>query len=427
MYKALTIAGSDSGGGAGIQTDLKTFAAHGVYGASVITALTAQNTLGVHGIHAVPPDFIARQMEAVLSDIPVQAAKTGMLGEKDAILAVVRTLRRYPLPNLVVDPVMIAESGHRLLNEDALDTLRGELLPLSLVVTPNLAEAEILLDCGIDTVERMSAAAEKIYRLGPRTVLIKGGHLRGEKMVDIFFDGHNIHSFSEIKIATHHTHGTGCTYAAAITAGLAKGATILQAVSRAKKFITSAITYGQSVGSGYGPTNPMGVLYREAEEKRIFDDLRQASLVLCNAPPALQKVLSLPAAGLFACREQTVNIADVAVSPFPLTSGDAKGHTCPEPLFARPVFPAEFLAAVHIIEPRLQGLLALPFSEDLIRAAKQQAYNVAEHSGPAALLRTAPDILLLTGAGAPLLLLFAGSALEAAQKAVQTARAISLV
>ncbi|MCR3923159.1 MAG: bifunctional hydroxymethylpyrimidine kinase/phosphomethylpyrimidine kinase [Firmicutes bacterium] len=269
MFKALTIAGSDSGGGAGIQTDLKTFAALGVYGTSVITALTAQNTKGVHGIHAVPADFVACQMEAVLSDIPVQAAKTGMLGETKLILTVVELLNQYQLHNLVVDPVMVAESGDRLLQEDAIDALRTKLLPLALVVTPNLSEAGFLLKREITTVRDMISAAYDIYQLGPRCVLVKGGHLAGEEMVDIFYDGHTMHRFSEKKIATIHTHGTGCTYAAAITAELAKGLSPLAAVTNAKRFITAAIAHGVAIGSGYGPTNPMGALLEELKNARV--------------------------------------------------------------------------------------------------------------------------------------------------------------
>lgn len=260
MYKALTIAGSDSGGGAGIQTDLKTFAALGVYGTSAITALTAQNTVGVHGIHAVPAAFVAAQMEAVLTDIPIDAAKTGMLGDLELISTVAEMLIKFDVNKLVVDPVMVAESGDRLLPADAVEALCKKLLPLALVVTPNLPEAGVLLGREINTVEEMISAAKEIQQFGCRTVLVKGGHLPGEEMVDIFYDGHTIHRFAEPKLPTKHTHGSGCTYASAITAELAKGHSPLAAVKTAKRFITKAIAHGLDVGSGYGPTNPMADL-----------------------------------------------------------------------------------------------------------------------------------------------------------------------
>lgn len=266
--KALTIAGSDSGGGAGIQTDLKTFAALNTYGTSVITALTAQNTRGVHGIHSVPADFVKLQMDAVLSDIPVDAAKTGMLAEASIIEAVAERLKFYKVEKLVVDPVMVAESGDRLLAENAVEAVRTKLIPLALIVTPNMAEAGALLERQLHTVEEMIAAAQELYKLGPRYVLVKGGHLSGEEKIDIFFDGTTVHRLVEKKIETIHTHGTGCTYAAAITAYLAHGFPPLAAVEKAKVFITQAIKHGGPVGSGYGPTNPMGALWEELEHYR---------------------------------------------------------------------------------------------------------------------------------------------------------------
>ncbi|HZK25513.1 MAG TPA: bifunctional hydroxymethylpyrimidine kinase/phosphomethylpyrimidine kinase [Oscillospiraceae bacterium] len=268
MFKALTIAGSDSGGGAGIQTDLKTFAALGVYGTSAITALTAQNTIGVHGIHAVPAAFVAAQMEAVLSDIHIDAAKTGMLGDAELISAVAEMLIKFNVRKLVVDPVMVAESGDPLLPAAAVEALCKKLLPLALVVTPNLPEASVLLGREISTVEEMIMAAKEIHRFGCRTVLVKGGHLPGEEMVDIFYDGDTIHRFAEPKLHTKHTHGSGCTYASAITAELAKGQQPLAAVQTAKRFITQAIAHGLAVGNGYGPTNPMAELLAVSRHRK---------------------------------------------------------------------------------------------------------------------------------------------------------------
>ena len=401
MYKALTIAGSDSGGGAGIQTDLKTFAALGVYGTSVITALTAQNTIGVHGIHTVPPEFIVRQLDAVLSDIPVQAAKTGMLGETDAIMAVTGALTKYRITNLVVDPVMVAESGDRLLKEVAVAALRDHLLPLALVVTPNLPEAEVLLGRKIETVDDMAAAAKDIRLLGPRYVLVKGGHLPGDDMVDIFYDGKTIHSFAEKKLDTVHTHGTGCTYAAAIAAHLAKGLPPLDAVSRSKQFITEAISHGICVGSGYGPTNPMGSLYQQMETSRVLTDLKGALAYLQKSPQAVS-LLAPGLSNIFACRENARDQTDVASFPAPLLRSGRKPEAVGEPLFDSAVPPGEFLLDAHRKNPTLSGMITLRSTPELISAAKRQDLDI----------QTTEELLLL----------FSTSALSAAQKTAILAR-----
>ena len=254
LKTALTIAGSDSGGGAGIQADLKTFTAFGVYGMTVITSVTAQNTLGVLEIHDLPAAFVSRQLEAVLSDLPVDAAKTGMLSNADIVRGVAARLREQEVKNLVVDPVMVAKSGHRLLREEALKALRDELLPLASVVTPNLPEAEVLTGRKISGPEEMRRAAESIRTLGPAHVLIKGGHLQG-RAVDILFDGSDFTELLADRVSTRHTHGTGCTLSAAIAALLATGLTVTEAVIVAKDFITRAIREAPGLGHGHGPLN----------------------------------------------------------------------------------------------------------------------------------------------------------------------------
>lgn len=424
MHKALTIAGSDSGGGAGIQTDLKTFAALGVYGTSVITALTAQNTKGVHGIHAVPADFITCQLEAVLSDIPVQAAKTGMLGEVAAILAVTAALTQYRIPNLVLDPVMVAESGHRLLKADAVDALRTKLLPLALVVTPNLAEAEVLLGRTIATVDEMVSAAQDIHKMGPRHVLIKGGHLQGTEMVDVFFDGKAIFRFSEKKLDTIHTHGTGCTYAAAITAYLAKGYTPLDAVSRAKRFITAAISHGICVGSGYGPTNPMGALYQELAHKHASDDLQTALTTLQKSPYTIN-LLAPGKSNLFTCRENTQLPADIASFPAPLLRCGCNLEPVGEPLFDSAMIPGEALLHAHGANPAIGGMINLRCTPDIITALQTQGITVAEHTGELTTLHLTTEALIFRelAEDEPQLLLFGQSAADAAKKTAALARA----
>jgi hydroxymethylpyrimidine/phosphomethylpyrimidine kinase len=254
VSRALTIAGSDSGGGAGIQADLKTFTVLGVYGMSALTAITAQNTLGVHGIYNLPIEAIEKQIDAVATDIGVDAVKTGMLSQVAIIEAVARKIKEHNIPNLVVDPVMVAKGGAKLLEPDAQQALIEHLLPLAKVVTPNLPEAEVLTGMSIRTVDEMKEAAKRIHAYGTRFVVVKGGHLEGDAL-DILYDGETFKSFVAERFETQHTHGTGCTFSAAITAELAKGCTIHQAVETAKDFITCAIRDTLGLGQGHGPTN----------------------------------------------------------------------------------------------------------------------------------------------------------------------------
>lgn len=369
MFKALTIAGSDSGGGAGMQTDLKTFAALGVYGTSVITALTAQNTRGVHGIHSVPATFIVCQLEAVLSDIPVQAAKTGMLGEATAIKEVARMLTKHRLASLVVDPVMVAQSGDALLAQDAISVLRDKLLPLALLVTPNLPEAGVLLDREITSLEQMETAARDIHLLGPRYVLVKGGHLPGEKMVDVFYDGKDTHHLSVAKIKTSHTHGTGCTYAAAVTAYLARGHTPLEAVHLAKNFITTAIRHGLCVGQGYGPTDPMGGLRRELAERRVSEELCHAFLTLQTTPGAA-KLLAPGVSNLYFCLEEASTTKDLAAFPAPFFVCDGQIRAAAGPVFGHQSWAADLLLSIHRQNARIRSLLVLRFAEEALEASE---------------------------------------------------------
>ncbi|MFN2557345.1 MAG: bifunctional hydroxymethylpyrimidine kinase/phosphomethylpyrimidine kinase [Nitriliruptorales bacterium] len=255
--RALTVAGSDSGGGAGIQADLKTFEALGVYGMSVVTALTAQNTLGVHGIHEVPADFVRLQLDVVIDDIGVNAVKTGMLANADIITAVAAALRDHAVERLVVDPVSASKHGDPLLQPDAVEALRELLLPLALVVTPNVGEVELLCGREIDSVDDLRPAAEAMLELGSRWVLIKGGHLPDNNdAVDLLTNGDIWHELRSQRWETQDTHGTGCTLASAVAAGLARGNDLVTAVKAAKRFVTGAIENGIPIGSGIGPVNP---------------------------------------------------------------------------------------------------------------------------------------------------------------------------
>ena len=250
----LTIAGSDSGGGAGIQADLKTFSALGVFGMSVLTAITAQNTVAVTAVHEVPTDVVAAQIDAVISDIGADVVKTGMLASSDLIRVVAAKVREYRLERFIVDPVMVAKSGDHLLREEAVAALRDELLPLALVVTPNLPEAEVLVGRPIRTLDEMREAGREIVQLGARAALVKGGHLDGDP-VDILCAGDRVVELPARRVHTRNTHGTGCTYASAIAAHLARGESVEDAVSQAKVYLTAAIERAYSVGHGHGPVH----------------------------------------------------------------------------------------------------------------------------------------------------------------------------
>jgi hydroxymethylpyrimidine kinase/phosphomethylpyrimidine kinase len=275
MPIALTIAGSDSGGGAGIQADLKTFAALGVYGASVITSVTAQNTLEVTGIYDLPAEFVVLQLDTVVRDLAVDAIKTGMLSNPLIIRAVSERLNALGIRRLVVDPVMVAKGGAALLRKEAEAELIKGLLPLATVVTPNLGEAEVLAAMPIRDLSDVKQAARRIYEQGPRNVVVKGGHLEGPP-VDVLFDGQRFEYFEGERIETKSLHGTGCTFASAIAAELAKNAEVVDAVRSAKAFITEAIRLAEPIGHGFGPTHHLGALHAQAMRYDILRQLEEA-------------------------------------------------------------------------------------------------------------------------------------------------------
>ena len=255
LARVLTIAGSDSGGGAGIQADIKTCTALGVYAMTAVTSITAQNTCGVSAVYDLPPELVAKQIDAVADDIGIDAAKTGMLSNKGIIEAVADSVVAHAIPNLVVDPVMVAKSGDPLLEESAQEALRTRLIPLAHVLTPNVPEAEALTGIRIAGVDDLREAARALYELGPRYVLMKGGHLDTPDATDYLFDGVRFTEFSLPRINTTNTHGTGCTYAAAIAAYLAKGCDVPEAVRRAKEYLTKALQHSIPLGHGHGPVN----------------------------------------------------------------------------------------------------------------------------------------------------------------------------
>jgi hydroxymethylpyrimidine/phosphomethylpyrimidine kinase len=253
MRTALTIAGSDSGAGAGIQADIKTFAAHGVYGTSAITAVTAQNTLGVTMFEAMPADLVTAQIEAVVSDIGAHAVKTGMLATAAIVEAVAAAVADLEIPFLVVDPVMIAKSGDRLLDDDAVGAMKAELLRRAFLVTPNIPEAEALAGMPITTADDRREAARRIVAFGASAVIIKGGHFPSGDIVDLLYDRHDFVEFRHDRVQGRHTHGTGCTFAAAITAHLALGRPLFEAVPLAQRYVAGAIRHAPALGRGNGP------------------------------------------------------------------------------------------------------------------------------------------------------------------------------
>ncbi|WP_409298561.1 bifunctional hydroxymethylpyrimidine kinase/phosphomethylpyrimidine kinase [Peribacillus sp. SCS-26] len=256
MKKALTIAGSDSGGGAGIQADIKTFQELGVYGMTAITAVTAQNTRGVQAVSPVDQTLVEAQIDSIASDIGADAVKTGMLFSSDIIKAVSKKIKLYKWEKVIVDPVMVAKGGHTLLQLEAVEALKKHLLPLSLLATPNIPEAEVLTGLSIHTLHDKKEAARRIIDLGVKNAVIKGGHEgNSTESIDLLFDGTSFEQFPGLRIATKNTHGTGCTFSASITAEIAKGKELKEAVQTAKQFIGAAIREALDIGSGHGPTN----------------------------------------------------------------------------------------------------------------------------------------------------------------------------
>lgn len=269
MKTALTIAGSDSGGGAGIQADLKAFAAQGVYGMSVITAITAQNTTEVRSVQNIKSSIIKDQIEAVFDDIQVDAVKIGMLSSSDTVEIIAQTFEKYKPRFIVLDPVMVSKAGHHLLQEEAILALKDKMIPLATLITPNIPEAEVLTNSQIKKEADMEHACMKMREMGAKSVLLKGGHLNGDPN-DLYFDGTDFYWLSGKRIHTKNTHGTGCTLSSAIAANLAKGTASIEAIRMAKDYITTAITHSLDIGHGHGPVHHFYELYKHAKLPSIY-------------------------------------------------------------------------------------------------------------------------------------------------------------
>jgi hydroxymethylpyrimidine kinase / phosphomethylpyrimidine kinase / thiamine-phosphate diphosphorylase len=377
MPIALTIAGSDSGGGAGIQADLKTFAAFGVYGASVITSVTAQNTLEVTGIHDLPPEFITLQLDTVVRDLPVDAIKTGMLSNPAIIFAVSERLKTLGVEKLVVDPVMVAKGGAALLRPEAEAELIERLLPLAYVVTPNLGEAEALAGMSIRNIAEMEQSARRIHAKGPRHVVVKGGHLEGPP-VDVFFDGQRFQYFEGERIESKSLHGTGCTFASAIAAELAKGAEVTEAVRSAKSYITTAIRLAEPIGHGFGPTHHFGALYQQAARYEIILQLEQAVAQLHEG--AIAGLIPEVRSNLGLALPQAATLLEVAAWEGRIVR--VGEDICPVggPRFGASRHVGTIILSTMRVDPRCRSAMNIRYGEDILQACQAVDLRIARLS-----------------------------------------------
>ena len=377
MKRVLAIAGSDSGGGAGIQADLKVITLLGGYGMSVLTALTAQNTTGVHGIHEVPAPFVEAQIEAVLSDIGADAIKTGMLANNQIINVVAKKIRQYGVKRVVVDPVMFAKSGDSLLRNDAQEALVKKLIPLATVVTPNLMEASILTGLRVNSIGEMKKAAHHIHELGTKSVVVKGGHLKG-RAIDLFYDGKKFEQIEGPRIVTKNTHGTGCTYASAIATFLARGEEVPEAVRKAKTFITMAIQSSLGLGKGSGPTNPFAYVLREMERYRVIQELKKAVEILKDARmghliPEVSSNLgySLPGAE---------GIEDVAAFPGRIIRFRESVGTLGDPEFGASRHMANIILTVMKFDPQYCSAMNIRYSKENVARLRGEGFLIGHFS-----------------------------------------------
>ena len=373
MKRILTIAGSDSGGGAGIQADLKVITLLGGYGMSVITALTAQNTVGVQGIHEVPARFVEKQIDSVLTDIGADAIKTGMLANQEIMEVVSEKIKQYKVEKVVVDPVMISKSGASLLRKDAQEALIKKLIPLAWVVTPNLMEASALTGLKINSLQGMKKAAHLIYKLGARHVVVKGGHLKG-MAIDLLYDGRNFDEMEGPRIDTKNTHGTGCTFASAIATLLARGDSLPEAVRKAKTFITMAIQSGLNLGKGTGPTNPSAYVLREMERYRVIQDLKRAVEVLQENK--IGHLIPEVSSNLGYALPQAEGIGDVAAFPGRIVRFKDSMATHSGPEFGASQHVANIILTVMKFDPEYCSAMNIRYSKENVEKLKGKGFLI---------------------------------------------------
>jgi len=377
LKRVLTIAGSDSGGGAGIQADLKTITVLGAYGMSAVTALTAQNTLGVVSIHRLPPRFVFEQIEAVAQDVGVDAAKTGMLADPEIVETVAEAVERFALRPLVSDPVMYSKSGHELLTAAARTAYVEKVLPLADLVTPNLAEASLLCGFEVETETDRARAARIIHDMGARAVLIKGGHGKGEFAEDLLFDGTSYRTFSAPRLPSRNTHGIGCTYSAAIATFLAQGLAIFDAVTRAKAFVTDALRFSHPIGKGHGPTNPYGAAFRDAQRYQVLTALQKAADIL-RREPGLVHLAPEVQSNLGYALPHAATVEEVAAFPGRLARLSEGLAPVAFPAFGASRHIAGIILAAMRFDPELRSAMNLRYSETILSRAQRKGLAIAE-------------------------------------------------
>lgn len=377
IRRALTIAGSDSGGGAGIQADLKTFAAMGVHGMSVITSITAQNTYEVRAVHDIPLNIIEAQFRAVVEDIGVDAAKTGMLSNSEIIRLVASLIKEYGI-TLVVDPVMIAKSGAPLLRDDAVEVLAKELIPLATVVTPNKPEAERLSGISINGLDDSKLVAKKLSEeLGAKAVVVKGGHLTADESIDVLYYEGSYYEFRAPRIQSRNTHGTGCSFSAAITAELAKGKSIPDAVRAAKEFITTAIEYGLPIGRGHGPVNPSAWVLIPAEKYTVLSNLRDALKLIESNGRFIAKLIPESQMNIaMALSEQFFRgIKDIASIPGRIVRIGEEIRIISQPEFGVVNSVSELLSKLVKVIPEVRALANIIYYEGFEKIINELGYS----------------------------------------------------
>ncbi len=373
--RVLTIAGSDSGGGAGIQADLKTFAAHGVHGMSAITCVTAQNTESVTAIHVLPSEIVREQIRVIAEDIGVDAVKTGMLYSSEIIEAVAYELRRLAVP-VVVDPVAVAKSGARLLSESAVRTLVERLIPITTVLTPNSYEAGLLTGMEIDDVESQKKAARMLVGMGARSAVVKGGHISGENVVDVlYYAGRFTHLRSD-RVPTSDTHGTGCVFASAIAARLAQGYEVDEAVSAAKDFVTESIKRALRLGRGHGPVNPTGGLFDNGERFRTLEKVRQA-LDMLTSSPQIAELIPESRSNLVMSIEGGESLDDVVGIPGRISRVGDKVKLVSEPWFSASNHVARAVLAIMRHNPRIRSAINIRYGPDVLEVAHALGLSIS--------------------------------------------------
>ncbi len=385
LHKVLTIAGSDSSGGAGIQADLKTILSLGCYGASVVTGVTAQNTLGVQQIELMDPKLVASQLESVLSDIGADTVKTGMLGNGEIVTTVAEALRRWDIAKIIVDPVMQSKNGTVLLDHHGIQALKKELFPITYLLMPNIPEAEVLCDRKIRNVEEMKKAAKRLHGMGPRFIMVKGGHLN-EEPVDILYDGTQHYEFSTQRVSTVHTHGTGCTLAAAVASLLAKGLPLVSSIDQAKRYLYKALRFSLGIGKGIGPINHFASITSEMARTEVIEELDKAlerlkRLNIGHLIPEVQSNLAyaIPFAE---------SVQDVASFPGRIVRMVNTVATLSGPRFGASRQIHYLVLAAMEYDPERRACMTIAYSDTTVKRIKSLGYSVAEFDRN----RTPPDL-----------------------------------